>query len=274
MSLPNNVSPIVKVYYGKPILPEVSRVLACLYEKEFKQVAFEYVDSTPIDLIRLQASTSVPAPFFEDGSKFLFGKTSESKFNTGSESRAICRYVSETYANRGNRYLLGHDLLDRVSIEQWLKSEEQSFDPPSRALVLQLAFPLSTKSSNDLREESERLAKVLDVYNHRLGESQYLAGDEFTLADLTHLPNSQYIATSYEWGHLFDERENLKRWWEEVSIRPSWSQAVEEIERSKEEGYQEETTEEEETNYYEITRTPSKMLLKASTFLPIEESVQ
>lgn len=54
MILPNNVSPIVKVYYGKPILPEVSRVLACLYEKNFKLVGFEDVDSMPIDLIRLQ----------------------------------------------------------------------------------------------------------------------------------------------------------------------------------------------------------------------------
>jgi glutathione S-transferase len=79
------------------------------------------------------------------------------KHNT--ESRAICRYISETYADRGNR-CLGSDLLDRVSIEQWLKSEEQSFDPPSRALVLHLAFPPSTKSYNIL-EESERLAKVL-----------------------------------------------------------------------------------------------------------------
>jgi Glutathione S-transferase, C-terminal domain len=114
------------------------------------------------------------------------------------------------------------------------------------------------------------ILQVLDVYNHRLGESRYLAGDEFTLADLTHLPNSQYIATSEDWGHLFYERENVKRWWEEVSTRPSWTKVVDEIERSEED----EEEEEEEGNYIQITGQKPKVSLKASIFQPIKELVE
>jgi Glutathione S-transferase, C-terminal domain len=106
--------------------------------------------------------------------------------------------------------------------------------------------------------------QVLDVYNHRLGDNRYLAGDEFTLADLTHLPNSQYIATSEDWGHLFYERENVQRWWEEVSTRPSWTKVLDDIERSEED-------EEEDGSSMQIIGPTTKMSLKASTFQPIKE---
>jgi hypothetical protein len=53
MALPN-AHPIVTVYHGKPILPEVSRVLACLYEKNFELVDLKNVVNLPVDLIRLQ----------------------------------------------------------------------------------------------------------------------------------------------------------------------------------------------------------------------------
>ncbi|XP_072968748.1 uncharacterized protein [Typha angustifolia] len=216
-------APIVKVYYGRPMLPDVSRVLACLYEKdvEFKLVDMYEGKHMPADLLKLQASTRVPVPGIEDGSTFL------------SESRAICRYVSGKYVDRGNKYLLGRDMLERASIEQWLKSEEQSFDPPSWALVFHLAFAMHTRliePDRALIDQSEqRLAKVLDVYEQRLSESRYLAGNEFTLADLSHLPNSHYLAESSEWAYLFQKRKNVQRWWELISHRPSWTKVVDKL---------------------------------------------
>ncbi|CAL9772581.1 unnamed protein product [Musa acuminata subsp. burmannicoides] len=215
------VPPVAHVYFGKPMLPDVSRVLACLYEKD---VAFELVDMyeghrMPADILKLQQATMrAPVPAFEDRDTFLL------------ESRAICRYVSEKYAEHGNKYLLGRDLLDRGSIEQWLKTEEQSFNPPSWALVFHLAFaPLTNGNELDqsLVTESEKmLGNVLDVYEHRLRESKYLAGDEFTLADLSHLPNTHYLVNSRQWNHLFNSRKNIQRWWEKISNRPSWTKVV------------------------------------------------
>ncbi|XP_064972145.1 uncharacterized protein LOC135581757 isoform X2 [Musa acuminata AAA Group] len=214
------VPPVAHVYFGKPMLPDVSRVLACLYEKD---IAFELVDMyeghrMPADILKLQATMRAPVPAFKDTDTFLL------------ESRAICRYVSEKYAEHGNKYLLGRDLLDRGSIEQWLKTEEQSFNPPSWALVFHLAFaPLTNGNELDqsLVTESEKmLGNVLDVYEHRLRESKYLAGDEFTLADLSHLPNTHYLVNSRQWNHLFNSRKNIQRWWEKISNRPSWTKVV------------------------------------------------
>uniref|UniRef100_A0A803QFD9 glutathione transferase n=1 Tax=Cannabis sativa TaxID=3483 RepID=A0A803QFD9_CANSA len=40
-----------------------------------------------------------------------------------------------------------------------------------------------------IKENEDKLGKVLQVYDKRLGEIRFLGGDEFSLADLSHLPN-------------------------------------------------------------------------------------
>ncbi|WVZ94017.1 hypothetical protein U9M48_039961, partial [Paspalum notatum var. saurae] len=62
--------PVINVYHEKSmILPDVSRVLACLYEKNVK---FETIKASYKDILSLQASRSVPVPFY-DGPLFLQG---------------------------------------------------------------------------------------------------------------------------------------------------------------------------------------------------------
>ncbi|KAJ0964005.1 hypothetical protein J5N97_029127 [Dioscorea zingiberensis] len=162
---------VVKVYYGKPMLPDVSRVLACLYEKEIK-----------FNLIDMHEGHQMSPGFL----------------NLQSQERYV---------------------------------EELSFDPPSSTLVFHLAFvPLNgaREPEKSLLEQNEKkLAKVLDVYEQRLGDSRFLAGNEFTLADLFHLPNSHYLANSEEWRHLFESRKNVRRWWKKISNRNSWRKVVE-----------------------------------------------
>ncbi|KAF3669356.1 putative mediator of RNA polymerase II transcription subunit 30-like [Capsicum annuum] len=88
-----------------------------------------------------------------------------------------------------------------------------------------LAFAPRMKLKQDenlIRQNEEKLKKVLDVYEKRLGESQYLAGDEFTLADLSHFPNIQYLVNGTDRAELFTSRENVGRWWGEISSRESW----------------------------------------------------
>ncbi|KAJ8437417.1 hypothetical protein Cgig2_031938 [Carnegiea gigantea] len=209
----------VKVY-GPPMSTAVSRVLGCLLEKD---VPFQLINvnmskgehKSP-EFLKLQPFGQVPA--FQDEAITLF------------ESRAICRYIAEKHANKGNTKLYGTNLLEKASIEQWLEAESQSFNPPSSALLFQLALAPRMKIPQDeglIKQNKEKLAKVLDVYDKRLGDSRYLAGDEFTLADLSHLPNPQYLVSGTEVKELFMSRENVGRWWEEISSRESWKKVVE-----------------------------------------------
>uniref|UniRef100_A0ACD5ZTN4 Uncharacterized protein n=1 Tax=Avena sativa TaxID=4498 RepID=A0ACD5ZTN4_AVESA len=218
-------APVVKVYHEKSmILPDVSRVLACLYEKN---VQFETVTDSYKDILRLQATRSVPVPFY-DGPTFR------------QESRAICRYIAETYEQRGYPFLLGKDVLERASIEQWLRHEEHAFDPPSRALFCHLAFPLHDEDMSDIDREKRKLEEVLEVYEQRLGESEFLAGNKFTLADLVHLPNTHHIVTSEKFAYLYDSRKNVQRWWNTISARDSWQQVVRDMQNLEEQNQIEE----------------------------------
>ncbi|VAH56425.1 unnamed protein product [Triticum turgidum subsp. durum] len=223
-------APVVKVYHEKSmILPDVSRVLACLYEKN---IEFETVKDSYKDILRLQSTRSVPVPFY-DGPTFR------------QESRAICRYIAETYEQRGYPFLLGKDVLERASIEQWLRHEEHAFDPPSRALFCHLAFPFPDEDMSDIDREKRKLEEVLEVYEQRLGESEFLAGNKFTLADLVHLPNTHHIVTSDEFAYLYDSRKNVQRWWNTISARDSWQQVVRDM-QDVEEQYQMEELEQQQ----------------------------
>ncbi|XP_073294854.1 glutathione S-transferase PARB-like [Primulina huaijiensis] len=209
----------VKVY-GPPLSTAVSRVLACLLEKD---VSFQLVpvnmakgEHKKPEYLKIQPFGQVPA--FEDESITLF------------ESRAISKYICNKYPNQGNKGLFGMNPLEKASIDQWLEAEGQSFNPPSSVLVFQLAFAPRMKlkqDENQIKQNEAKLAKVLDVYEKRLGESRFLAGDEFTLADLSHLPNTQYLVNGTDRGEIFTSRENVGRWWGEISSRESWKKVVE-----------------------------------------------
>lgn len=136
----------------------------------------------------------------------------------------------DKYTEKGKRGLLGMDALERASIEQWLEAESQSFNPPSSALVFQLAFAPMMKLKQDpklIAQNEAKLNKVLDIYEQRLGDSRFLAGDNFTLADLSHLPNAQYLMKATDRTAFFTSRKNVSRWWEEISGRTSWKKVVE-----------------------------------------------
>ncbi|KAK7376667.1 hypothetical protein VNO80_02081 [Phaseolus coccineus] len=190
-------APTVKVY-GPPMSTAVSRVLACLLEKD---VQFQLIpvnmakgEHRSPEFLKLHPFGQVPA--FQDGDNIsLF------------ESRAICRYVCEKYGDKGNKELYGRNPLAKASIDQWLEAEAQNFNPPS-----------STMSK-------EKLAKVLDVYDKRLAESRFLAGDHFSLADLSHLPNAHYLLAAPDAAPLFTSP-NVARWWDEISSRDSWKKVV------------------------------------------------
>lgn len=71
-------------------------------------------------------------------------------------------------------------------------------------------------------KSSKELSKVLDIYEQRLEEAAYLAGDKFTIADLSHLPNADRLASDPRSRRMFEARKNVSRWWNNISSRESW----------------------------------------------------
>uniref|UniRef100_A0A0D3E033 glutathione transferase n=1 Tax=Brassica oleracea var. oleracea TaxID=109376 RepID=A0A0D3E033_BRAOL len=69
-------------------------------------------------------------------------------------------------------------------------------------------------------EEEAKLARVLDVYEARLKEFKYLAGETFTLTDLHHIPVIQYLLGTPT-KKLFTERPRVNEWVAEITKRPA-----------------------------------------------------
>ncbi|KAL6906456.1 hypothetical protein ACP4OV_004057 [Aristida adscensionis] len=238
----------VKVF-GSLGSAEVARVLACLFEKdvEFQLIrvdSFRGVQRLPQHL-KLQPHGEALA--FEDGSVIHV------------ESRKVMRHAADKYKEQGFKDLFGSGALERASVEQWLQTEAANFDVPSAEMVFSLArqlprdvpldgswrppapapgmHPAHRRQAEELQEAMQRyerrsreLGRLLDMYDQRLGEQAYLATDNFTLADLSHLPNADRLAADPRSAHLIESRRNVRRWWRDISGRASWRR-VRELQR-------------------------------------------
>ncbi|OIW02836.1 hypothetical protein TanjilG_29612 [Lupinus angustifolius] len=207
---------VVKVY--GPMCACAKRVMVCLTEKE---VEFETI---PIDVFKgkhkdpeyLKLQPFGVIPVIQDGDYTLY------------ESRAIMRYYSEKYRSQGVE-LLGKTIEERGIVEQWLEVEAQNFHSHAYNLSIHLLFAKPFGITPDLKliEESEaKLEKVLNIYEERLSKNKYLAGDFFSLADMSHLPFTDYIVNT-EKGYLIRDRKHVSAWWNDISNRPSWKKVVE-----------------------------------------------
>jgi len=65
------------------------------------------------------------------------------------------------------------------------------------------------------------LDETLAIYDGILARQAYLAGDEITLADLSHLPGGTMVR-DLGFKDLFDKYPNVKKWWDGLEARESW----------------------------------------------------
>ena len=76
-----------------------------------------------------------------------------------------------------------------------------------------------------VRASEGTLGAALAVFDRELTTREYLAGDAFSLADVSLMP---YVASLPMIGaqHLVAGLSSLGAWWSRVSERPSWSAAT------------------------------------------------
>ncbi|CAN6707787.1 unnamed protein product [Malus baccata var. baccata] len=214
----NSSIQLLECYIIRSKEPEAGRVLVCLVEKE---VDFETV---PIDLLKgenkhpdfLKLQPFGTVPLIQNGDYTLY------------ESRAIMRYYAEKYKSQGTD-LLGKTIEERGLVEQWLEVEAHNFQPPIYNLVVHILFAPVLGFPSDpkiLQESEEKLGKVLDIYEEQLSNSKYLAGDFFSLADISHLPFTHFLVANMGKEYMIKDRKHVSAWWDDISNRPSWKRVL------------------------------------------------
>ncbi|KAK7039977.1 glutathione S-transferase [Favolaschia claudopus] len=140
------------------------------------------------------------------------------------ESRAICRYLAEKYAAQGPK-LIPTELKARALFEQAASTELATIQPSMLGVYMEgINKPNSLNTAVDhsaLGAYKSQLSKKLDVYEAILGKQRFLAGDEFTLADLFHLSLGPCLELA-GCDLMTTKGPNIARWWKEVTSRPSW----------------------------------------------------
>ncbi|KAG6555891.1 hypothetical protein Mapa_002533 [Marchantia paleacea] len=110
-------------------------------------------------------------------------------------------------------------------VDQWLEVEAQNYNPAIAPAVFHLVFAAWFGKIGDIRvvkSSLERLEKVLDIYERQLMKTRYLAGDFFSLADLSHLPYTHFLINDAGRVDLYIKRPCLLAWWTDISSRPTW----------------------------------------------------
>jgi glutathione S-transferase len=109
-------------------------------------------------------------------------------------------------------------------VDMWLEVEAHQHHTAAAAIAFEcIAAPaLLGRARNQavVDENVQKLEKVLEVYEARLAQSRYLAGDFLSLADLSHFTVMHYFMAT-EYAALVEARPHVKAWWEELAARPA-----------------------------------------------------
>ncbi len=196
--------------YDSQMAPNPRRVRIFLAEKGI-QVPYEQVDIAAAanrqpDFLAKNPMGGLPVLELDDGSCIA-------------ESVAICRYFEETQPEPP---LMGVDAEDRAIVEMWNRRME---------------FDVLTNSAQAFRNthdffkgripqvpeygaiSKEACLKRLGWLDGELASRDFIAGDRYTIADITTLCGIDFGRVSGI--RIADEHKNLARWHEAVSNRPS-----------------------------------------------------
>ena len=197
--------------------PNPKRVQMFLAEKkidiEYVQVNVRSGENRESNYLSINPKSGVPALQLDNGVII-------------SESMAICRYFD---AIKPEPYLFGETAEERGLVEMWnrrieieginsvgdcLRNSSEAFKDKA------VPDPRVTQQIPELAERGRMLAnRFLDDINNKLKNSEYVAGNQFSMADI----NLFVLLDFASWIKVIpnDNHVNLIKWKEEVSSRES-----------------------------------------------------
>jgi len=136
------------------------------------------------------------------------------------ESVAICRYLEGLHPEPN---LLGQNPLEAATIEMWGRRAEMNFMQNVAGAFRNITGFFKDRET-PVKEWGEVCAevapKMLTMFEDRLGDTEYLAGDRFSIADITlgiALDFSEMVKVV-----VIPELPNLQRWRGQLAERESW----------------------------------------------------
>jgi glutathione S-transferase len=192
--------------------PNPRRVRIFLAEKGITSVAFEEYDlmkgalKTP-EFTRVNPMQRVPVLVLDDGTAI-------------SETIAICRYFEEVQPAPP---LFGTGAVGRAIVEMWQRRVELGLWHHVTSAFRHVHPAMAKLEVPQVKEWGEankpKALEALAMLDARLGESRFVAGDDYSVADITALVAIDFMRPARIERPA--DMKNVERWYAEVSARPS-----------------------------------------------------
>ena len=196
-----------------PPAPNPRRLRIFLAEKEFR-IPGETIDimagaHRQPEYLAWAGAPTVPAVELDDGTVLT-------------ETLAICRYIE---ALQPEPNLLGRDPLETAVIEMWHRRIEFGLMQHVAAVARHTIPRMGVLELKQVPEWGEanrpRIEKALRDLDRRLERSPHIAGERFTIADITPMVMIDFMRVIR--FSVPEELTHLQRWLKEVRARPSAS---------------------------------------------------
>lgn len=200
--------------YEQRLAPNTRRVRIFLAEKGvLDQVEFIELD--------LKAGDNITSEFRQ---KNILGKVPVLEFDDGtflSESVAICRYFEALHPEPA---LMGSSPLEQATIEMWQRRCEIYF-MNQVGMGFQHTSGIFADRMTPIKEWGQECiknaSKFFGVLDKQLSKNEYVAGAEFSIADITAFCTIGFAKVVDL--KIADDMSNLQRWYAQMRERPSVS---------------------------------------------------
>ena len=156
---------------------------------------------------RINPMQRVPALVLDDGTVIT-------------ETMAICRYLEALHPEPN---LLGRDALEIAKIEMWNRRIELSLYIAVQAVFRHLHPAMVKMEVPQIAGWGEankpRAVEFLDIMDRELADRSFIAGDRFSVADITGLVTIDLMKPAKL--PLPEKNKHVRRWHSEITARPS-----------------------------------------------------
>ncbi|GGA82006.1 glutathione S-transferase [Nitratireductor aestuarii] len=139
-----------------------------------------------------------------------------------SETIAICRYLEELHPEPA---LFGRGVLGKARVEMWQRRVEFHLLGTIQAVFRHTHPAMKEMEVPQIREWAEanrpRVRAFLEILDRELAGRRFIAGDEFSVADITGFVSVQFMKPARI--ELPPELTHVGRWYNEIAARPSAS---------------------------------------------------
>ncbi|MBL4695355.1 MAG: glutathione S-transferase [Rhizobiaceae bacterium] len=191
--------------------PNPRRVQIFLAEKNIEiekvQVDINALDQKSDEFTKMNPMQRLPVLMLGDGTAI-------------SESVAICRYFEEIQPDPP---LMGINAKDKAIVEMWQRRMELNLMLPIAQAFRHLHPGAAHLEGTQIAEWGEinkpRAIECMKILDAELGTREFIAGEQFTIADITGIVACQFLKPARI--EIPEDMENLSRWFKEMCSRPS-----------------------------------------------------